>query len=145
MAPGWCTADNETIKKVPISGGEPVTVLKDAYDPRVSLDGQLLAAHTRVGGAESFVVVSMNDGALIRRLPGPAGRIYQWDVDSKALIHARGAGNVDNLWRLPIDGSPASQMTHFTSDMIFAFDIAADGRLAIARGETAFDVVILRQ
>ena len=138
-------ADGETIKKVATSGGEPVTVLKDAHDPRVSPDGQFLAAHTRVGGTESFVIVSMNDGAVVRRLTGPVGRSYQWDVDSKALIQTRGAGNVDNLWRLPIDGSPAIQVTTFTSDMIFCFAIAADGRLAIARGEPAIDVVILRQ
>jgi Tol biopolymer transport system component len=137
--------DNETIKKVPITGGQPTVVLKDAHDPRVSPDGRLLAAHTITGGTESFVIASLSDGALVGRVPGPVGRGYAWDSDSAALVSGRGAGNVDNLWRLPIDGSPPRQMTNFTSDVIFNFAIAGDGRLAIARGENLSDVVILRR
>jgi len=70
---------------------------------------------------------------------------YQWDRTSTALIYRRGAGNVDNLWRAAIDGQPATQITHFTSDLIFSFSISPDGRFAVARGETANDVVVLRK
>jgi hypothetical protein len=139
------TDHGETIKKVPVAGGESVIVVKDATDPRVSPDGTLLAARARRGGPDAFVVASLTDPSQIRRLPGPVGGAYQWDLDSKALIHSRGTGNVDNLWRFPIDGSPARQITAFTSDLIFHFALARDGRLAIARGERANDVVVLRR
>jgi WD40 repeat protein len=137
--------DNETIKKVQTSGGEPATVHKDAHDPQVSPDGVFLAALTGPAGAPSFVIFSMKDNSMVRRLPGRAGANYRWDADSQALILSRGEGNVDNLWRLPIDGSPAVQLTQFTSDRIFTFSVGADRRLAVARGETAHDVVILRR
>jgi hypothetical protein len=86
----------------------------------------------------------MRNGSLIRKLPGAVAS-YQWDRTSTALIYRRGAGNVDNLWRAAIDGQPATQITYFTSDLIFSFFISPDGRFAVARGETANDVVVLRK
>jgi dipeptidyl aminopeptidase/acylaminoacyl peptidase len=139
-------ADNEIIKRVSTTdGGEPAIVQRDAHDQRVSPDSQFLAAHTRSNdSSEHFVVFSMKDGSLIRKFPGATAN-FQWDRTSTALIHSRGAGNVDNLWRAPIDGQPATQITHFSSDHIFSFSISSDGRLAIARGETDNDVVVLRK
>jgi len=136
--------DNETIKKVRTSAADEATVVQEgAHDPRVSPDGLFLAAHARSGEAETFVIFSMKDNALVRRLPGPVGGNYQWDPDGKALISSRRRGNVGNLWRIPIDGGPAVQLTHFTSDLMFQFSLARDRRLAVARGETAHDVVLL--
>jgi eukaryotic-like serine/threonine-protein kinase len=138
--------DGETIKRIPTSGGgAPAIVQRDAHEPRVSPDARFLAAHRRApDSSDQFVIFSMIDGSLINRLAGATAN-YQWDPTSTALIRSRGGGTVDNLWRVPIDGQPATQMTHFTSDRNFSFSISSDGRLAIARGETSNDVVLLRK
>jgi hypothetical protein len=127
-----------------VAGGQPAVVVSDAHGPHVSPDGTLIAAHTRVGAGHAFAIFSMHDGSLVRKLPGPAPDTFQWEPTSTALIYSRGPGNVDNLWRLPIDGSPAAQITQFTADRTFAFAIRADGRLALARGEAASDVIVFR-
>jgi eukaryotic-like serine/threonine-protein kinase len=138
--------DNEVIKSVSTTtASEPIVMQRNAHDARVSPDGRWLAAHTRSSdSADNFVVYSMKDGSLIRKFPGAVAN-FQWDSTSAALLYSRGAGNVDNLWRAPIDGQPATQVTHFTSDIIFSFAISSDRRLAIARGETANNVVVLRK
>ena len=126
------------------TGGDPTIVQRDAHEPRGSPDGQFLAAHRRSGTSDEFAIFSMKDGSLIRKLPGAVAN-YEWDNTSTALICSRGAGNVDSLWRVALDGGPPTQMTQFTSDHIYTFSLSPDGRLAIARGETANDVVVLRQ
>ena len=43
-----------------------------------------------------------------------------------------------------VDGGPPKQLTNFTSDQIFGFDISRDGKqLALARGTQASDVVLI--
>jgi hypothetical protein len=52
--------------------------------------------------------------------------------------------NQGNLWRHPISGGSATQLTRFTSDVIFSFAFSHDGRqVAISRGSTISDVVLM--
>jgi hypothetical protein len=51
---------------------------------------------------------------------------------------------VDNLWELPLDGGPRRQLTQFTEDSIFRFDISRDGRYVLARGRVLWDVVLVQ-
>jgi Tol biopolymer transport system component len=136
--------DGETIKKVAARGGEASVVVPNAHAPSLSPDGLLLAAHRTVDGTERLVLFSMRDGSLLRTLAAPASETFQWDPNGTSLITARGEGNVDNLWRVPIDGSPSTQLTHFDADHIFFFGVSHDGRLAISRGETANDIVLMK-
>ena len=42
---------------------------------------------------------------------------------------------VDNLWSQAVADGPARQLTNFTSEHIYGFDFAPDGkRIALARG-----------
>jgi Tol biopolymer transport system component len=53
--------------------------------------------------------------------------------------------NVDNLWQQPLDGSAGRQMTSFKAEHIWDYHWSADGsRLAIVRGHTDSDVVLMR-
>jgi dipeptidyl aminopeptidase/acylaminoacyl peptidase len=59
---------------------------------------------------------------------------------------AYGTGTPRSLWVLPVDGTPARQLTHFTDDRPIA-DIAwsRDGqRFATARTTTANDIVLFK-
>jgi hypothetical protein len=50
---------------------------------------------------------------------------------------------VTNVWKQPLDGGPAAQLTSFTSDDVLNFDVARDGRLLLARGGSTSSVVML--
>jgi Tol biopolymer transport system component len=51
---------------------------------------------------------------------------------------------VSNLWLQPLNGDPPRQLTRFTSDRIWKFDISADGRtIACSRGDNLSDVVMM--
>jgi hypothetical protein len=47
------------------------------------------------------------------------------------LVIRRDARTVDNIWSASIDGRETKQITNFTSERIFAFDVALDGQLAM--------------
>ncbi|MBV8817589.1 MAG: PD40 domain-containing protein [Acidobacteriaceae bacterium] len=67
----------------------------------------------------------------------------RWTPDGKAITfidYHEGGGNVC-LQRL--DGSPEQALTHFKRGMIYSFDWAPDGRLALSQGTSTGDVVLL--
>ncbi len=51
---------------------------------------------------------------------------------------------VSNIWSLPLDGTPAKQLTNFRSDQIFFHAWSRDGKqLALARGSVTSDAVLI--
>jgi hypothetical protein len=49
-----------------------------------------------------------------------------------------------NLWRQPIAGGEAEQITRFTGDQIFSFAVSSDQtRWALVRGQVVSDVVLV--
>jgi hypothetical protein len=66
-------------------------------------------------------------------------------MDGAALLHIKTVGGVSNVWMLPLDGGEPRQVTAFTSQRITRFAVSRDGkRLALARGTTSSDVVLIR-
>jgi hypothetical protein len=51
------------------------------------------------------------------------------NVDGKALVYINTLSGVSNLWRQPLDGSAAKQITNFKSDLIYSFDYSPDGQI----------------
>jgi Tol biopolymer transport system component len=71
--------------------------------------------------------------------------VIQWTPDGRALAYVDTRGGVSNIWRLPIDGRPSTQLTDFKSDLIFRFAWSRDGKeLALARGMLSRDIVLIR-
>jgi Tol biopolymer transport system component len=71
--------------------------------------------------------------------------LVHWSADGAALLYSKTIGGVSNVWRLPIDGGEPKQLTSFTSLRITSFALSRDGkRLALARGSTRSDVVLIR-
>jgi hypothetical protein len=68
----------------------------------------------------------------------------RWAPSGDALTYVRTKNGISNLWRQPIDGSPARQITNFTSGLIWRHAWSRDGKyLVLARGNLSIDAVIL--
>ena len=71
-------------------------------------------------------------------------RGFHWSPDGKGLVYINTLGGISNLWRQPLDGGPAKQITDFKSDLIYNFAYARDGKtLAFARGSNTRDAVLI--
>ena len=89
-------------------------------------------------------VMPSGGGQPIQYLDILAQRVH-WTADGKALLYTKSDQDVWNIWMQPVAEGPPKQVTQFTSDRIFAFDVSADGkRLALARGVINNDVVLIR-
>jgi serine/threonine protein kinase/Tol biopolymer transport system component len=119
----------------------------------LSADGKRLAfsltvvnAATKVS-AQKLRVIDPVSGKQLRLLD-PDPRIYGGPVftpSGNALAYPIVEKGAANIWVQPLDGSAGRQLTHFTSDKIGQFAWSPDGkRLAVFRGHTSSDVVLLR-
>ena len=115
------------------------------HEGRVSPDGTLIAAHRVIEGKEQLTLYKVADGSLVRALPGDPSGGFQWTPDGSALIASMtGKDGLDNLERIPIDGSPRTPISRFTAtDRLFLLSVSADGRIAFSRGSSDNDVVLL--
>jgi Tol biopolymer transport system component len=142
---GALGADKSTIRKVSVDGGNPVA-LTDIFSwgPVVSPDGKLVAfgAFPDVMKPSQVAVMPLEGGPAIKMLPISA--LVEWSPDGKALTYVKTTKGVGNIWRYPLEGGKPTQLTNFDSDRIFYHRWSRDGkRLALARGRTTNDVVLL--
>jgi len=141
--------DNKAIKRVSIEGGDPETLVKEAtWGWGVSPDGKTIVS-TEVRELDHRLVLrfdSVEDKKTnYRDLDPRASPPLAFAPDPKAVVYLVREKNIDNLWEQPLDGSPARQLTHFTSEQIGRFRFSPDGtKLAIERGHLESDAVLLR-
>jgi Tol biopolymer transport system component len=142
-------ADNHFLKRIPVDGGTPETVIKATAEPYdLSPDGKTVVTFEvrEADHAPTLVAHSLEDGKKTsvefdpRGLPG-----FGFMPSGKAVMYAVREKGVDNLWMQPLDGSARRQLTHFTSEIINGYAFSRDGtRLAIGRGHADSDAVLLR-
>ena len=140
-----------TIWKVSIDGGEAIPVSNvEAGLPAISPDGKFLACRydvKRTNGTQ-VAILPIDGGEPVKVFSSPAmgrSRTIRFSADGRSLIYVDGRDRVDNLWEQPIDGGPARQLTNFSEDRIFRFDISyPTGRFVFARGTDTSDVVMIR-
>ena len=74
------------------------------------------------------------------------GRSPLFTPDGQAVVYPiRGVSDEYNLMVQPLDGKPAHQITHFSSEHIAVFGWSPDGKkLIVARDHVESDVVLLR-
>jgi Tol biopolymer transport system component len=73
-----------------------------------------------------------------------AGSYLRWAPDGRALIYVLTRHGISNIWRQPLDGGPATQLTDFSSGVISDFNWSPNGDAWFARGPVSRDVVLIR-
>ena len=131
---------------MPIGGGAPVRIWDRPGFTRISPDGKSVL----ISDAEGKVgIIPASGGKPIRSFDwvselGGSRRLH-WSADGTGLLYINTVGGVSNIWRRPLNGGEPRQLTAFTSQQITSFTPSRDGkRLALARGTTSSDVVLIR-
>jgi Tol biopolymer transport system component len=140
------------VMQVSIDGGQPrkVTGLSTTGFFDISPDGRTLAFVTvdHAGGhEEKLALVAGDTGQLQRQIEfqHPRMGLVRFSRDGKSVIYPVRENNTDNLWQQPLDGSSGKQLTSFKSEHIWDYHWSPDGgKLALVRGHTDSDVVLMR-
>ena len=146
--------DRSVLMKVPVAGGRSEVFyesdLWSVWQPRVSPDGTHIAfVSYDVKTFERRIRVATLDGNNFGKLEANLefnlmGQFY-WSPDSKSLTVVSNKGGVRNLWRMPVDGSPATPVTDFKSGIVFNFAWASDGKnVLLTRGNVNNDLILIR-
>jgi len=143
----------QKLVKVPIDGGTPQTIselpMSGAFD--VSPDEKIAAFPTIEHSGEHremLAVVETEGNKTAKQIEFERSRfgLLHFSRDGKAVVYPVRESGVDNLWLQPVDGSKGKQITNFTAEHIFDFHWSFDGKqLALVRGHTDSDVVLMRQ
>jgi serine/threonine protein kinase len=136
--------------KVSVDGGKPEKILDAvARGAEVSPDGKLLAYDFEDEKTKrmQIVVINFADGSPYKTFTPPVTMGgWRWSPDSRALVYRDTIGDVSNLWRMPLDGTPATQLTDFKTDAIRYFSYSRDGKhLALSRGNIIRDAVLITE
>jgi serine/threonine protein kinase len=149
-------ADQErsVLMKVSIDGGTAEPLFESekwsVFQPRLSPDGKRLAfvsydVKTFEKHVEIATLQGSSFGKIERELDFNLLNQIQWSPDGQSLTAISNRGGVLNLWRIPIDGSPAVPVTDFKSGRILNFGWAADGKnILLTRGNTNNDLILIR-
>jgi eukaryotic-like serine/threonine-protein kinase len=141
-------AENHFLKRIPIDGGSPETLIKSPFVPyALSPDGNTVASFEvrEADHTVMLVLVSLVDGKKSSLKFDPRGLpILVFLPSGKALAYMVREKGVDNLWIQPLDGTPRRQLTHFTSERIAGYAFSKDGaQLGLKRGHSESDAVLL--
>lgn len=146
--------DRFMLMRVSIDGG-PAELFFQAdnsgvFGPKISPDGKRIAFGSYdMATFEKKINVATLDGNAF----GKIERVFEynlvnqfgWSPDSRSLTILTIRGGNQNVWRMPIDGSPAVPVTDFKSGRIFNFAWASDGKnLLLSRGNTNNDLIMIR-
>jgi Tol biopolymer transport system component len=105
--------------------------------------------YTTLGPKDEHDVIVVVDAASGQRMYSwdiPAGiDDAHWAQDGQAVDYVITRDAVSNLWRQPLTGGPAKQITDFKSGRIFRFGWSRDGKqLLLVRGDISSDVILIR-
>jgi Tol biopolymer transport system component len=136
----WRRAAGRVLAEDRGEGQEPATGRGRAGPGRRGLETP--AAPTR------WEVVLTESGNVVRSLESLANdRQHKWAPSSDALTFIRTVDGVTNLWRLPLDGRPAEQVTRFAAgDFGGPYAWIADGSRLVfmRRAQPTTDVLLIK-
>ncbi len=134
--------------KISIDGGDALRLTDfSSREPQVSPDGKLIACEYRedINSPWRYAVIPFEGGKPIKVFDLPGKDQFRWSKDSRSIIYNDTLGGVGNIWSFPLDGTPPKQLTDFKTELIYNFDLSADGKnLVLARGTTTSDVVLIK-
>ncbi len=141
------SSNNPLLFKVALDGGQPIALgTLPAADAQISPDGNSLACRLQKKRDEwSIAIMPVSGTGQIR--PVSASIPFCWSKRGDALTSSiTDADGVSNVWRIPLDGSPPGQLTHFEDQSIQTFAWSPDGnRLACVRLQNSSDVVLFQR
>jgi len=100
----------------------------------------------------TIAIIDARDGEILKEFSVPVqfsrnwlSKIaIQWALDGKAVYFLSINDNISNIFRQPVDGGPATQITDFADGLIFNFAFSPDGsKLLLSRGSFSRDVILL--
>ena len=135
--------EGPALKRVATDGGKPEVVAMNAFNGvSLSPDEKRLAflEFTGMSGEHKVQIVMQDLDGGNKSYVSAMGviRAPVWTPDGKALILDKSTGAGSNLFYQPLDGSKATQLTHFTSEPLFipGFAFSPDGKqIAITRAK----------
>ncbi|MET0626423.1 MAG: protein kinase [Pyrinomonadaceae bacterium] len=139
--------------RVPIEGGEPERLTRDlSMRPSVSPDGRHVAywhKEERPGAPWGIAVIPAEGGEPARVFDVPQNEAngmssIHWTTDARAFVYTDLRDGVANLRQQPLEGGEPRQVTNYTREIFYSFDLSREGRLLLANGTTTSDVVILK-
>ena len=134
--------------KVPVAGGSPQQICDlKAQALDVSPDGQSLLVDYFDETANRFRpgILSVANGKITRPLELPeTGNSPKWMPQGYTVSYVDNRNGIGNIWKLPLNGSPAVPMTRFTSEEIVDYGLASDGKVVLARGHRNSEVILIR-
>jgi len=131
--------------RIPIGGGSPVRIWNEYGWSSISPDGTLVLVDEWFAAPRKVSVIPAAGGQPIATFEVGTIAPRRWSADSRSLLFQKTSGGVSNVWRQPLDGGEAKQVTNFESDLISDVAESRDGKkLAVARYSTTSDVVMIR-
>jgi eukaryotic-like serine/threonine-protein kinase len=142
-------AENHFLKRIPIEGGSPETIIKSPAEPyALSPDGKTVATFEvrESDHVPMLAVYSVETGKKSAVEFDPRGLPSLGFMPSgKAILYLVREKGVDNLWVQPLDGTPRHPLTHFSAERIAGYAFSKDGaQLGLKRGHVESDAVLLR-
>ncbi|HEV7902439.1 MAG TPA: hypothetical protein VGO96_01255, partial [Pyrinomonadaceae bacterium] len=140
--------------KTSIDGGGAAVRLSDKITsvPRISPDGRFVACFYRaqLDTFSKLAVLPFDGGDPVKVFDKSPTTFVEagirWTPDGRALTFVDNRDGVSNIWLQPLDGSPAKQLTNFTSETIFRFAWSPDGKMFVAeRGTETGDIVLINK
>jgi Tol biopolymer transport system component len=145
-----------TCFKLSIAGGEPVQVSELQLLTRADSishrgDRMVVWYFDEKTSQWQLGIMSLENGRVLqtleRLLPGTLSPgnmpLPAWAPADDALLFLETHNGVSNVWKLPLNGGPRTQLTHFTSDIIWSFAVAPDGTLFLGRGNIESDAILI--
>jgi serine/threonine protein kinase/Tol biopolymer transport system component/Tfp pilus assembly protein PilF len=138
--------------KMPIDGGAPQR-LTDKLSMRASIspDGRMIAYWEKDAEPNApwrISVINFEDGRPVGRFDIPQSEAngnsgLRWSSDGRGVIYIDFRDGVMNLFLQPLAGSAPEQLTKFTKEQFYSFDLARDGRLIFTRGLMTNDIILI--
>lgn len=140
------TGERMKFVRSPWAGGEPKVVTEaPAHLASFSPDGSRVALHVRYPDIGRWqTAIFPVDGVPGETLLDIHSESYSPWASDDSLYIARSTDRVANIFRVNVDDGSEEQVTFFSDQQIFSFDVSPDlTRLAVGRGEVVNDLLLI--
>ncbi len=139
--------------EIPVAGGQARQLSDKIVDfGAISPDGKQIAALAVEGqgaNAKPMIEIFPSQGGLPVQSFPPSRSIsglLQYSADGQSLYYPITEKGVSNILMQPIAGGPPKLVTNFDDLFLYGYDYdAKSNKLAVARGRTNSDVVLITQ